>query len=57
MNSCSRCYVVVTKIFDIKEITPLAPKYYTAWSFLDICHRCKYELTKDVLEPYEVEEK
>lgn len=56
-KSCSRCFVVVTKLFDIKEITALSPKYYTPFSFLDICHRCKYEVTKGIMALYEVEEK
>ncbi len=57
MKSCSRCYVVVTKLFDIKEMSPLNPKYYTTWLISDVCHRCKSELTKGIMALYEVEEK
>ncbi len=57
MKSCSRCYVVVTKLFDIKEITALSSKFYTPFVFSDICYRCKCEMTKGILALYEVEEK
>ena len=56
-KNCSRCYSVVSKLFDIKELTPLSPKYYTPFAILNICFRCKEEVGKVITRPYEVEEK
>lgn len=58
MKSCSRCYIIASKLFDIKELTPLSPKYHTPYQILGICLRCVSEVKEGIFgtQPYETTE-